>query len=144
MIILPTADIVQDCQEFEPVFCFYNNGIKGLVRDIVDLAASPHYDDEIAAFKDMVMSEYDQSINRRYLENTHQGMAQDFMIEMVIEQIAHGVQELFQQFFKQMIYRVDNTEKWLGNDLLTTVRIAHLDLARYGHSRIDQRRSLFL
>jgi hypothetical protein len=129
VIILPTTDIVNEYSEYESLFCFYRDGIKGLVRDVIAQCNSTELRDEDHwyGFKDLVVGEYYASMHRRYVENTHTSAHRDFIIEMVVEKVAHDVEELMQRFFNQLRYDVQRTDKWIGNDLLAAIQLAGYD-----------------
>jgi hypothetical protein len=129
--ILPTGDIVREFQRDDWLFGFYDDGIKGLVRDVVLLQGD--HNTRHAAFRDPedavllallenVIQQYENSLEYRFLENTLRHCHPTFMVEMVVLGVDHAVSRMMREFFAGRPYDVCKSRwQWLGNDLITTI-----------------------
>lgn len=134
LVILPTSEIIRDLESFDEMFSFYDNGIRGIVRDNVlqsDLShisevpvlrtnAIPHW---IQKLNDRIVFEYTnshQAIRQHYLENT----SDTLYVELVAEYVNALVFEMLKTLFVQSHLDIQTTGwRWIGNDLL--IRVTH-------------------
>lgn len=136
-LILPTTEIYRAHRHYEPILCFYEDGVRGLIRDTV-LLCNPtptlkqdedERSDDLRALLDKVLGEYESSVDRAMLENMFR--RQDYaswLVEMCVCSIEEQVNRLMREFM-QVFLRDDAFElcksrcSWLGADLLVRVEI---------------------
>ena len=134
--ILPTYTIVAQFKEFENLFTFYDEGIKGVIRDAVILSAAYNlYDypeslyhppkERTNGLRDKVLADYDQSLEAkwsnfelsRYPNNT-------ILIEIIVDKLEDAVEQMMRGIFRRDIYDVaPGGHKWIGNDLAIGMEI---------------------
>lgn len=134
LVILPTTEIIQEVGQFDELFSFYDDGIRGVVRDNVlhsDLSeiselpvmrtpSNPYW---IQKLNERIVFEYCNSpraLNLYYTENTCE--------DMYVELIAEWVNVLVFEMLKTLFVRSDldiltRDWYWIGNDLV--VKINH-------------------
>lgn len=127
--ILPLAEFVTEFKHLEPVLCFYDNGLKGLIKEIVlrNTAADASGQRSEALVKEIVTS-YEHSMHVRYMENTLKVTDPSIYIELFVIQLDELLAELLLLLFSQSLqtHRWDyNDSAWIGNDLL--VRMVPID-----------------
>lgn len=127
--ILPTAEIVTEFKHLEPVLCFYDDGLKGLIKEIVlrntaaDLSGQKSQD-----LAQEIVSAYEHSMHVRYMENTLRHADPSIYIELFVTQLDEILAELLTLLFASTLrtHRWDyRGSRWIGNDLL--VRLVPLD-----------------
>lgn len=133
-VALPTTDIVRNFREFERLFTFYEEGIKGVVKDTVLLSSAwilsrtsnmqPHARPIIAdGLLDKIMRDYANSgeaLMQRLSENT----SSESYIELIAELIDRAVGEMMYALFLSTVYDVSKTEwRWIGDDLVAKMKI---------------------
>lgn len=137
-VILPTSTLVRQFWHCEPLLCFYDLGVRGLIRDAVLLncgkpASSfslyrrrkdpPLFSDGLL---DYVLEEYERSLDLRFLENTlpQRAVSGCFAVETVVEAIDEAVAAMMRECFLREIYEICKTRwQWVGYDLLIRVRL---------------------
>ena len=131
IFVLPTADIVREYHHLDALFVFYDDGIKGIIRDALLLSqgVTNQYTREIELrralepFMDKVLRTYDNSTEamlQRLLENT----SAELYVEMVVADVWQRVSVMMKDLFQHLQYDVSRAEhRWLGNDLMTVVRL---------------------
>jgi hypothetical protein len=134
IFVLPTADIVREYQDFDPLFVFYEDGIRGVIRDSILLSegwsVKPTRYREVQSWRDTrtrflekVLRDYSNSpeaVLTRLLENT----SAEMYVELVTEDIMRRVMGMMHDVFRHLVYDVSKAEwKWIGNDLATRIRI---------------------
>lgn len=121
-ILLPTAPIIQEHKGFEAIFCFYEDGIKGLVRDlVVRLAERPSTEEASRAFIDRVIYDYECSLHVRYLENTYGAEYPQWVIETVIVWLEKEIDDMLAPFRIERFTITSRHILWIGNDLFTKI-----------------------
>lgn len=141
--LLPTADIVREFKQYDAVFYFYEEGIKGIVRDVV-LFSTGNDPEAGIDVKQMVMNRVNEEIDRhdliRYYENTHGSQWPTLVIELIIEQIEQAVRVMLDSIFMQLFYEVSwkgDSYDWLGDDMMAKIRILRKNYAtRHAYSRL--------
>lgn len=134
-VALPTRDIVRHFKDFERLFSFYEEGIKGLVRDTVLLSSAwvlgrnisiqPYSPHPVVAdgLLEKVMRDYassSEAMMQRLSENT----SAEAYVELVTEMIDRAVGEMMYTLFVSSVYDVSKTEySWVGDDLVIKMRI---------------------
>lgn len=130
-ILLPTAEIIRDHGRHEGFFNFYEEGLRGVVRDMVLMSDDSIFSTSIPQRQlnvsegliQKILREYQNSpeaVMQRYLENT----TYESYVELIAEMIADSVHDMMRSIFVSAVYDVSKTEwDWLGNDLITRIRI---------------------
>lgn len=132
-VVLPTADIVREFRGYEPIFCFYEDGIRGVVRDSVLLSNGmyeheldeciSHQSSLIETFINRVVEEYENSIHRRYIENTYAKNSPSITLELVVAQINSMVNTMTRALFMLRAYEICKSRwQWVGDDLIAVVQ----------------------
>lgn len=125
-LLLPTSDIFLSHKHFEPLLYFYEDGVRGLVRDTVLLSSQPlPGSEDVQALRERLVAEYDRCANARFLENSmRRHEYASFLVEMAAEEIDYRVAEMMWQFLRGRVYEVCKTRwKWVGADLVATIQI---------------------
>ena len=132
--ILPTAEIIKDHRQYDELFCFYMEGIRGLVRDIVLCSdygnfhriACGHQDGKIthaSGLIESVMRMYNNSpeaMLNYYLEKT----SCSSYVESVVEMLDDAVTAMMAPLVKQRPFNVNKQEfEWIGNDLMIKINL---------------------
>lgn len=137
--VLPTGKIIHTFNTFEPVFCFYEEGVRGLVRDTVllntgDPEGRAYVDSDEARIKrgkllfaegllERVIAQYENSLDLRYLENTLGQYCAESIVRMMVEQIDLAVAQMLRDYFGGQVYQMCKSRwKWVGTDLLIRVQ----------------------
>lgn len=133
-VVLPTADLLKDFAHLERMFDFYEDGLRGLVRDMVltaDAVDTPSSRVE-DAFKqalqntgliEKVMRDYAHSADARFNFLTGTGSEQ-IEVEIAVEHIYQIVLEMMAQLFRRAVYEICKQEwQWLGDDLVAKVDV---------------------
>lgn len=128
--ILPTSDIIREFRQEDWLFGFYDEGVKGLVRDTV-LAHQAHRTEVVcdgsgdsvqARLLEHVIRQYENSLEFRFLENTLGHCHPASMVEMVVLCIDHAVSVMMREFFAGLTYDVCKSHwQWLENDLIVNL-----------------------
>lgn len=133
-VALPTAGIVHEYRDCEALFSFYEDGLKGLIRDMVLVSDSrppmhkPTAEEIKQEFLDSglperIMTQYAQSPDARFLAHTGNTTHEAF-IEMAAEVIYQSVVEMMNSLFLRLVYEVRKQRwSWIGNDLVVSMRI---------------------
>lgn len=137
-LIVPTSDLVREFWHCEPLLCFYDEGVRGLIRDTVLLNCGvpagsfslhrrrkepPLFSDGLL---DHVLGEFERSLEVRFLENTLPQRAESasFAVEAVVEAIDEAVARMMREFLLRDIYEICKTRwQWIGYDLLVMVQV---------------------
>jgi len=122
---LPTAEIVSEYRDYEAVFFFCDGGIKTVVKDIIlsNTAADPS-GNVLKKLTDDIVSEYENSLHVRYMENTLGSYSPSIYIELIMGQLEIAVSMMLNQIFRDMLttHRWDHRRyRWLGNDLIANL-----------------------
>ena len=127
IIILPTADIVREFEDYESVFCFYDEGLRGVIKDIVLYnTVTDTTGEQTSMLVQDVISVYEHSLYVRYLENTLSISQPEICIEMMVIQLESAVSKMLKALFVKELqrYRWDRSSyEWLGNDLITRIKL---------------------
>jgi len=137
--ILPTSDLVRQFKPHERLFNFYEDGIKGLIRDTILLSAAYRY--HLFAFSrynnsqyaprptiadgllEKVLRDYDNSLDA-HLERFQQNTNSSYYVETVVKLIDHAVGEMMADIFQSTAYDVSKTDwQWHGSDLVARVNL---------------------
>lgn len=136
IVILPTAEIITRFKGFEELFCFYDDGLKGIVRDSVltsqayDLVERYHKPKghrskciiEVSGLLDKILRDYHNSADAMFLFRIENTNAATYVEEAAI-QIDTAVNEMMRVLFARIVYDMNmDGYTWLGDDLMTTVR----------------------
>ena len=122
MVIIPTAEIISEFRHMDPVFCFYEDGVRGVVKDMVlrNTAGDDTGVVEQTLLNDIVAM-YEHSLHVRYLENTLRITDPVIYIELFVAGLQETVSELLRQLFASVLsdHQWDSSEwGWIGNDLI--------------------------
>jgi hypothetical protein len=130
-LILPTAGSVLTYKNFEELFSFYPNGIKGLIKDYLffhkrnvgEDRANPEdaLTHDLKSSEDLFLEEvlelYEKSWDYRFKELTHPNCQHEFTIEMVCNDISNRIESVVlenEPYFNQMILNPFDI-KWFGD-----------------------------
>lgn len=131
-VVLPTAGLVREYADFDQLFSFYEDGLRGLIRDMVLLSdlhapteqtSAAEYVRELASdgLVEKVLREYSDSPDARFLFHTS-SRTREIEVEIAVEMIYQSVMEMMNALLMRAVYEVCKQKwSWLGNDL-----IAHL------------------
>jgi hypothetical protein len=133
-VVLPTAEILKTFKDFEHLFDFYEDGLKGVVRDMVFTAdtfqAQP--DRVRDAFKqalqnsgliEKIMRDYSMSPEAQF--HFHVGShTQESAVEIAAQCIYVVVLQTMSNLFMRAVYEISKQEwDWVGQDLIASVQV---------------------
>jgi len=130
-LIIPIFEILNDHQESEQLFYFYDDGLRGVVRDIILFSSGCEFKnlhpnkragaDECVVEK--ILRDYyntPEATLSRFTDN----IDMEVYIEVIAQSIAISVEELLRALIPRIVYEFSKTEfQWLGDDLLLKMRI---------------------
>lgn len=137
-VILPTSELLSFLTTFQELFSFYEDGLRGLVRDCVLLSDSVTQYDRLSIrefspaqidpdFAKKVMREYEESPSAMFLrmtENTNSYHA----AEMALEYIHDAVVDMVKSTFGPAVFDISKGwHHWHCNDLV--IEVVFLDYA---------------
>lgn len=126
-IVLPTFGLYAAHLDKEPLFSFREEGVLGVIRDLVLLSGGPESrGHRFSAYEDFVQQllfEYENNVELRLCENSlRKSDYSGFALELSCEQLEVAVQEMMRLMFRDVLFDICKTRwQWLGADLLTTV-----------------------
>ncbi len=128
LYILPTAEIVQRYQKFNDLFRFYDEGVRGLIRDIIlttditDPKINNGLDSDIYA---KVVWDYEHCPEYRNLEMSYPNDQASVTIEFIFLAMHYDIQVMLTSVFVNNLYDLSAQEyDWVGNDLIAKVRFS--------------------
>jgi hypothetical protein len=121
--ILPTFEILQDFQESEQLFNFYNDGMKGVVRDLIvhwegggSISDSTHITEKI-------LRDYSNSPEATISRFTDR-IDMEAYVELITSLLDIAVGEMLNALFPKITYDISNNEhSWIGDDLIIKLRV---------------------
>lgn len=120
ILILPTADIVREYRDFERLFCFYRNGLKGVIEDIV-LFSSPEEEAATKYILEKIVAEYShtpESILSKMMEKDT-----DTYVELITVALDDSINDMMRTLFPKIKYIIAHMEcRWYCDDLIIKVR----------------------
>ena len=132
-VILPTTEIIREVWRFDELFSFYDDGIRGVVRDNVlhsDLTVISEISElpvmktsywSIQKLNERIVFEYRNSprtLNLFYNENT----CGDTYVELIAEWVSVMVFEMLKTLFVRSDLDIMTRDwYWIGNDLVVTM-----------------------
>ncbi len=132
--ILPTSEIIRTFKAKEELFEFYEEGIRGLVRDIVmrprafdtvQICDGVGYNKDAMILEELVaqvVSQYENSLHYRYIENTRAHIHPSCLVEVVVLCVEDAVSQMLRGFFAGFAYDVCKSNwQWLEDDLVVTI-----------------------
>ena len=136
--ILPTAEIVRNFKEYEPLFSFYDEGLRGLVRDMVmlsDMHAAPE-ETRSTGFKrelgsdgllEKVLRDYGHSLDAMFAHHIGVPNKAPF-VGALVELIYQHVVEMMSAYFRREPYEVCKQQwEWLGSDVIVGISFLERD-----------------
>lgn len=122
--ILPTGNVFNMCERYENLFSFYDNGLQGLIKDVVLVVDGiprktgrkecPHVSD----LKNKILSNYQNSslgVMAYITENT----SHDAYLDIAIDDVMEMINEMLFDHFRGKYLRICNENiKWLQKDLM--------------------------
>ncbi|MDR3392264.1 MAG: hypothetical protein P4L77_11080 [Sulfuriferula sp.] len=142
-IILGTEEIVKKYMQYDSFFCFYENGIKDVVRNAVLNAGkrkSYYVDDQysevywLRSLAGRTTSDWEYAIDSSLDHDPSQVRAYQMgqekidrnVIELVVEQIEDEVERMIFALTQERNYRVTALDprrynEWLGDDLVVNI-----------------------
>ena len=142
-VILDTGDLVRRYSAYDPLFSFYENGIKDVVKEAALVAGShsPSFRSDFisdvrwdASLAGRITRDWEQAIDialdhspqstRDYLQG--QNKMDREVIQIVVEQIEDEIKQMLNFLTRFSRYRVEEVDlltsvEWLGNDLVVDV-----------------------
>lgn len=127
LYVLPTGEIIREFKNFEEMFSFYEEGIKGVVRDMVllsdDITPGDPKSSTTQGLLDKILREYmnsPEAVIQHLLENTS---AANF-VEFISEALKMMVQDMMRRLFTNALYEISKTEwQWIASDLVIKVQL---------------------
>lgn len=119
-IILPTRDIVLDFSEYDDLFYFYHNGVKGILHTSVihSKAWESKESDSIQKTINEVMTYFTQSPEANMCHITGNYVL-NYYIESLVKHMSMCINDMMSNMFVSSIYYIDkNKFRWIDNDLL--------------------------
>lgn len=139
LYVLPTASIVREFREYNRLFSFYEDDIKGIIRDTILVSSAwmqkdySRYHHEIHRplmaddLMEKIIRDYHNSgeaLMQRLSENT----SSETYIQRIVEQINRQVGDMMMTLFLNYVYDVSKTEwQWIGDDLVVKITIYRND-----------------
>ena len=134
IVILPTAEIITRFKGFEELFGFYDDGLKGVIRDTIltsqayDLVKrrypTGHKNKCIimaSGLMDKILRDYHNSADAMFLHRIENTNAATYVEEAAIL-IDQAVHEMMRVLFAKIVYDMCmDGSVWLGDDLMTKV-----------------------
>lgn len=124
--LLPTTELFFEFRHYEQVLLFHDEGVRGVIRDLVLLSTGiPNHDEEAQDLLKYLLEEYNRSIDLRYLENTlRYPNAVAVMVEIAVTEIHQAVEAMMAQYFRNLVYDICKARwQWLGADLILQLDI---------------------
>lgn len=133
-VVLPTAGIVSEHKSFEALFSFYEEGLHGLIRDMVMLSDQnpPKSKRTCEAIKrelhdsglfDKIMRDYSHSPEACFLRHAGDLNHEQF-VEVAVEVIYQSVVEMMNTLFLRTVYEVCKQRwGWIGDDLIAKMTV---------------------
>ncbi len=125
-ILLPTNDIVRTFNKLDPVFNFYEGGIKGVIKDTILVSEGyklPECKAIDTGLTEKILHDYENSTEAKLIQYT-QYPDNSLLIEIVTGLIEGMVNAMMHSVLSKMIYDVNHENwHWVGNDLKVVVNI---------------------
>jgi hypothetical protein len=151
IVVLPTSEVIREFIQHDTLFCFYEGGIRGLVRDSVLLAADHPYEVVDGHYcakprplknKDLmekVLRDYENSLDWRWMEN-HYRFNPSSQIAILVDLVDFAVGKMMRGLFVQAVYEIcKTTYTWLGDDLAVSLKVLEdTYAARHHHLGMPQ------
>ena len=122
-LILPTAEIVKEYEAAERTFSFYEDGLRGVIRDLILYSNAEKKSGNY--IQDKILREYSntpEAVMSRIMEN----FVTEMYIELLVEVIFNSVSNMMQMLLPQTVYTISVIEhQWSCNDLI--IKIKNLD-----------------
>jgi len=134
LYILPTRDLLRLFSSYENLFWFYNDGVKGVIRDIILFSNAwelKHYSPIKDCKKpitaqlifDKIVQEYSNSPDGR-MNGITGNLIDSECVEIAAELIDNAVSDMMFVLFSSLIYDVSKTNwKWFGDDIIVEIKI---------------------
>lgn len=126
-VVIPTSTLMGCFSKYAELLSFHEAGFIGIVVDHI-LMARPDifefYEDfqkteESQAYADRIISEYELSIDRQYLENTYRrGDNLEFLIREVLDEIERECNILLVMYLGNLDFQIQNVIGWAATDLI--------------------------
>lgn len=138
-LILPTGDLVRQFRDYERLFVFYQDGVKGIIRDTIVLSDDGSYlpkREQCASGNrfliERIVRLYENSAEALCAFHQENTTAVD-SVEVAVTEIHTAVAEMLQWLLaKHEYYVCRHQHQWLGNDLLVTIYQPHTQVLRQG------------
>lgn len=120
-VILPTSDVLRQFDEYELLFCFHENGVKGIIEKFILVNQNKECLDELFA---EILLKYHHSPEVIFLHGVEKAT---FYLEILLELIEIAISEVMNSMFKNLTYTL--TEKdvtWIGNDVKINLTLTNV------------------
>ena len=132
-VILPTRDIALDFSEYDDLFYFYYNGVKGILHTSVILSRA--WEDKESDVTQKVIDEVMQyftlssEASMCYITGNY---ILNYYLESMVKHMSISINEMMKIMFMHDTYYIEkNKFKWIDNDLMVTAVITdHKHIAR--------------
>lgn len=118
IVILPTYAILSDFKESEGLFCFYDDGMKGIVRDLIIYGENGRSITDSTYITEKILRDYNNSPEAtisRFTDRIDMGT----YVELITSLLDVAVGEMLDVLFCKLSYRISKTQyHWIGSDLL--------------------------
>jgi hypothetical protein len=127
LLVLPTRDLLREYHEYNDTFYFYDNGIKGIIKDI--LINDLEIDDVI----NLIISKYSNTVDARVqlindLNNGFCYNTRESGMEDIIKNITNSVMFMMKGIFQNRHYNVSRYNvRWIESDLVIKIAINKKD-----------------
>ena len=121
IFILPTKDILRLFQKYDELFMFYNDGVKGVIRDTIlsRVSANRGLDDVL----NKVRTDYLNSAEA-VMEYLTDYEFRSECIDLAVELITIAINEMLIDLFKSCNYTMSKSYwKWFGDDFIIGAQI---------------------
>lgn len=144
-VILPTSKILQQFKNLEPLFSYADDGVMGVIRDMVldadspetnDFSSrefghiSPMFCDNISSVSHFYLQEYENSAQAVVTQH-RENMVYSMYVEIALANMHQVVREMISELPFDKDYEISKqTWDWLGNDMIINVRVYNRENAR--------------
>lgn len=131
-VMLPTFDIVTECQMYDPVFHFLANGVRDVIEAAV-LGYPFHITHGLSSLDTTILVAFEEYFSRYeqdFPQNPHtrRWLVDEYFdtqnkIQLVAVEIEAMVEDMLKHLFSARAVEIDpKTPRWRGRDLIVSVR----------------------
>lgn len=117
LIVLPTFELLKEFRESEQLFYFYDDGLRGVIRDIIIYGDGGKPINDETYVTEKILREYNntpEAVMSKFTDNVDSNV----LIELIASLIDNAVGEMMGILFPGYSYSISKTDyRWLGDDL---------------------------